>query len=276
MMKHVLMIILALLICATAGMAEGEHKGGRDNGSMNLLNEGIALMNGDGVAQDYDAAMQRFLAADEAGNKKAARYVGLLYEHGLGVEQDYAQAAFWYEKGVSAGDLTSGYYLGLLYKQGLGVEQDYKKAAEYFTSIAASESKSATGVIDAGYELAQLYEQGLPHSCNARYAWDFLRHFARTEDGTIVEIDADRKEFRNDGFAFLYAKPGPLPPLSPVFRRNTRLGLYHGPGSFVNLSGLPCRDSISRDFPRVHRVLRVIRVMRVRRVMIEFILYPMC
>lgn len=27
-------------------------------------------MNGDGVAQDYDAAMQRFLAADEAGNKK--------------------------------------------------------------------------------------------------------------------------------------------------------------------------------------------------------------
>ena len=65
---------------------------------MNLLNEGIALMNGDGVAQDYDAAMQRFLAADEAGNKKAARYVGLLYEQGLGVEQDYVQAAFWYEK----------------------------------------------------------------------------------------------------------------------------------------------------------------------------------
>ena len=34
----------------------------------------------------------------------------------------------------------------------------------------------------------------IPHSCNARYAWDFLRHFARAEDGTIVEIDADRKE----------------------------------------------------------------------------------
>ena len=34
----------------------------------------------------------------------------------------------------------------------------------------------------------------IPHSCNARYAWDFLRHFARAEDGTIVEIDVDRKE----------------------------------------------------------------------------------
>ena len=115
MMKRILMIMLVLLICVSAGMAEGEHKGGRNDGSMNLLNEGIALMNGDGVAQDYDAAMQRFLAADEAGNKKAARYVGLLYEQGLGVEQDYALAASWYEKGVGAGDLTSGYYLGLLY-----------------------------------------------------------------------------------------------------------------------------------------------------------------
>ena len=155
MMKRIWMIVLALLICATAGIAESERKGGRDSGSMNLLNEGIACMNGDGVEQDYDAAMQRFLAADEAGNKKAARYVGLMYEQGLGVEQDYAQAASWYEKGVAAGDL------GLLYKQGLGVGQDYEKAAEYFAAVATSENKSATGVVDAGYELAQLYEQGL-------------------------------------------------------------------------------------------------------------------
>ena len=67
MMKRIWMIVLALLICATSGIAEGERKGGRDSGSMNLLNEGIACMNGDGVEQDYDAAMQRFLAADEAG-----------------------------------------------------------------------------------------------------------------------------------------------------------------------------------------------------------------
>lgn len=57
MMKRILVFMMALLICVSVGMAEGEHKGGRDNGSMNLLNEGIALMNGDGAAQDYDAAM---------------------------------------------------------------------------------------------------------------------------------------------------------------------------------------------------------------------------
>lgn len=26
------------------------------------------------------------------------------------------------------------------------------------------------------------------HSCNARYAWDFFKHFARTEDGRIIEL----------------------------------------------------------------------------------------
>ena len=83
-------------------------------------------------------------------------------------------------------------------------------------------------------------------------------------------IDAASELIRNDGFAFLYAKPGQMPPLSPVFRRNTRLGLHHGPGSFVNLSDQPRRDFNSRGFfricrvPRVRRVIRVIRVIRVR------------
>ena len=153
MMKRIMIMMLALLI--GMGSAMGEMKGPRGTGQADLQ-QGIDLME-----SDPEAAMQRFLAADEAGNKKAARYVGLMYEQGLGVEQDHAQAASWYEKGVEAGDLTSGYYLGLLYKQGLGVDQDYKKAAEYFASVAASENKSATGVVEAGYELAQLYEQGL-------------------------------------------------------------------------------------------------------------------
>ena len=48
------------------------------------------------------------------------------------------------------------------------------------------------------------------------------------------------------------------------------MGLQHEPGSFVNLSDQPRRDSIPRGFsricrvPRVRRVIRVIRVIRVR------------
>ena len=83
---------------------------------------------------------------------------------------------------------------------------------------------------------------------------------------SALTIGAASELIRNDGFAFLYAKIGPMPPLSPVFRRNTRLGLHHGPGSFVILSDQPRRDSIPRGFPRIYRVPRVRRVIRVIRV----------
>ena len=159
----VLLLVICILAFSLAVMAEPPHNGGRGNGtgSMQVLNEGIAYMNGDGVDQDYEKALQLFIEAYGAGSMKAARYIGMVYEEGIGVEQDYEKAAEYYTKGVGAGDLTSGYYLGLLYKQGLGVEQDYEQAAELFASVETSENKSATGVVAAGYELGVLYEQGL-------------------------------------------------------------------------------------------------------------------
>ena len=83
---------------------------------------------------------------------------------------------------------------------------------------------------------------------------------------SALTISAASELIRYDGFAFLYAKPGPLPPLFPAFRRNTRLGLHHGLGSFVKLSDHPSRESVSYGFPRVFRVARVRRVIRVIRV----------
>ena len=123
------LMILSMLTACAGAVAEAPRNGRRGNGagggSMQTLNEGIAYMNGDGVDQDYEKALQLFMEAYEAGSMKAARYVGMVYEQGLGVEQDYEKAAEYYAKGVEAGDLTSGYYLGLLFKQGLGVEQGY-------------------------------------------------------------------------------------------------------------------------------------------------------
>ena len=78
--------------------------------------------------------------------------------------------------------------------------------------------------------------------------------------GTASEL------IRNDRLAFHYSNPGPMPPLSPVFRRNTRLGLHHRPGSFVNPSDQLRRDFVSSRFFRIYRVLRVRRVIRVIRV----------
>ena len=91
---------LTLILASVTAMAEAPRNGGRGNGagggSMQTLNEGIAYMNGDGVDQDYEKALQLFMEAFEAGSMKAARYVGMVYEQGLGVEQDYEKAAEYY------------------------------------------------------------------------------------------------------------------------------------------------------------------------------------
>ncbi|MBQ8955222.1 MAG: hypothetical protein IJ048_14040, partial [Clostridia bacterium] len=75
-----------------------------------------------------------------------------------------------------------------------------------------------------------------------------------------LTLGAASELVRNDGFAFLYAKTGPMPPLSPAFYRITRLGQQYGAGSFVNLSDQPRWDFVSRGIFRICRVPRVIRV----------------
>ena len=111
---------------------------------------------------------------------------------------------------------------------------------------------------------------GIGIRARLRGVWATVRVQVPSTAPSALTISAASELIRNDELAFLYAKPGPLPPLSPVYRRNTRLGLHHGPGSFVNLSDQPRRDFNSRGFfqicrvPRVRRVIRVIRVIRVR------------
>lgn len=62
------------------------------------------------------------------------------------------------------------------------------------------------------------------------------------------------------GSLFFMQNPAHCRPYPPVFRRNTRLGLHRGPGSFVNCSDQPRRDFNSRGFFRIYRVRRVIHV----------------
>lgn len=141
---------------STVGTEVSADQGGMHADNQGSLKEGIACLE----AEDYEAAMTFFLEGLESGDKKSARYLGMMYEQGLGVEQNTEKAAEYYELGVNAGDLTSCYYLGLLYEQGEGVEQSLEKAAELFAQAVDSGNMSATGVVEAEYELAVLYEQG--------------------------------------------------------------------------------------------------------------------
>ena len=77
MKKGILILMsLTLILASVTAMAEAPRNGrrgtGAGGGSMQTLNEGIAYMNGDGVDQDYEKALQLFLEACEAGSAAAA------------------------------------------------------------------------------------------------------------------------------------------------------------------------------------------------------------
>lgn len=59
---------------------------------------GYMYERGNGVAQDYAAAMQHYLTAAAQGNAVAEFRIGYLYEHGWGVPVDFVQASAWYAK----------------------------------------------------------------------------------------------------------------------------------------------------------------------------------
>lgn len=56
---------------------------------------------GEGVAEDFQKAMEWYLKAVENGSTDAMVFVAYLYEEGNGVEQDYKIAMEWYLKAAN-------------------------------------------------------------------------------------------------------------------------------------------------------------------------------
>ena len=59
---------------------------------------------GQGVPQDYAAAVSWYRKAAEQGNASAQYNLGVMYDNGQGVPQDYAAAVSWYRKAADQGD----------------------------------------------------------------------------------------------------------------------------------------------------------------------------
>ena len=60
--------------------------------------------NGQGVPQDYAAAMKWYRLAADQGNAKAQSNLGVMYGNGQGVPQDYVQAHLWWSLAAAGGD----------------------------------------------------------------------------------------------------------------------------------------------------------------------------
>jgi TPR repeat protein len=59
---------------------------------------------GEGVSQDFAAALPWFRKAAEQGNAGAQLGLGLMYDNGHGVRQDYVQAHMWFNLSGAQGD----------------------------------------------------------------------------------------------------------------------------------------------------------------------------
>ena len=119
-----------------------------------LLKQGIAYENGDGVEQDFTHAAELYKQAADLGNVKAMFWFGFLYEKGNGVEQSYSKAKEWYEKAAAHYHVTAMLRIGYLYKNGNGVEQSYGEAKEWYEK--AAEHDHAVAMLRIGY----LYKNG--------------------------------------------------------------------------------------------------------------------
>ena len=159
-----------------------------------LLKQGIAYENGDGVEPDFTHAAELYKQAANLGNAQAMGQLGGLYYLGRGINQDYNKAKEWFEKAAESGNKNGMYCMGLLYEAGDGVEQSYSKAKEWFEKAAEHGDEYAmfwigylyengNGVEQSYGEAKEWYEKAAEHD----HATAMLRIGYLYEDGNGVE-----------------------------------------------------------------------------------------
>lgn len=220
-------ICLALAALALSGCAEGEDPVSRGMGYYRegnyeqamacwedaaaegnagaMYNIGTLYYSGEGVKQDYQAALDWFLRGAEGGSESAMRYAARLsYFDYEGLEKDYEQAAKWfgalaekddadamhwlgeiyeyyledvaahdaiarewYERGASLGNSGCMYHMGKLYVEGKSVEKSEATAFVWYERAAQHGSRNA--MREAGHMLCK--GQGVKKDYPAAQSW---------------------------------------------------------------------------------------------------------
>ena len=83
---------------------DGDPEDGDDAGRVRARYYlGMLYLNGNGVPQDFDAAIENIRRSAEDGFAKAQYQLGLLYQNGEGVEQDAEEAQKWFDLAKAQG-----------------------------------------------------------------------------------------------------------------------------------------------------------------------------
>ena len=75
-------------------------------------------------AGDYATALQEWKPLAEQGDAAAQLFLGFMHDYGEGVPQNFKAAVKWYRKAAEQGDADAQYNLGFMYEFGKGVIQD--------------------------------------------------------------------------------------------------------------------------------------------------------
>lgn len=120
---------------------------------------GVMYDFGQGVTQDFAAAVNWYRKAANQNNAQAQTLLGYMYLNGQGVAQDYTAAFSWFSKGAEQGSAQAQYALWRMHYLGRGVAKNYDAAAYWLDKSADQGLPKA--VEDRAIELERLERETL-------------------------------------------------------------------------------------------------------------------
>jgi TPR repeat protein len=116
---------------------------------------GVRYALGDGVIQDYKAAVKWYRLSAEQGFADAQFNLGVSYARGEGVTRDHKEAAKWYRLAAEQGIAEAQFNFGLGYDNGSGGTQYFQEALKWYRAAAEQ------GFFKAQVALGRMYADGL-------------------------------------------------------------------------------------------------------------------
>jgi|APSaa5957512622_1039677.scaffolds.fasta_scaffold26098_1 uncharacterized protein len=114
----------------------------QDSGGEAAFRMGVFYYNNKAVF-DQQKALNMMLKAHKEGYKKAALYLGIMYEYGLGVEADGEKGFEFYLEAAKNKQRWAARKVGVSYEKGRGVEKDTTKSKEWYLKALVSGDKKA-------------------------------------------------------------------------------------------------------------------------------------
>ncbi len=120
---------------------------------------------------NYKEIYDNLIPIAEAGDIKAQRYIGTMFDRGLYVESDTSKAIYWFEKSVKTGDKIAQNDLAW----------EYDKAKRYEDAFRYFQLSAEQGFAPAENNLAWYYEHGIGVEKNIQKAEDLYKKAAKQD-----------------------------------------------------------------------------------------------